>query len=431
MKQSFLQLCVFAFCLLLPALGYGQGVDLPSLQDAIAGGRLEEAEEALRSMLEEGETPEARDLLGLVLSRQGRLVEARWEYERALALRSDYQPARQHLARLHLLEGRELQALVELRQAAALGLLERDLAMKLAVAEMADGRPAEAEVQLLSLAERFDSAQAWLYLAKIRAVATSDKTAAMAAARQAVEEARQLAPNAEEVLSLAAKLALEAGEPALALADLDALQRILPEEPRYLQLLGAARLQLGDSAAAVEALLKARELEANALSALGVEGVEAGRTGTLLALGMALNGQKRFVEAESALREHLARQPEDALALGALAEAEAGQSKDKVAAEHVARALAGEPGQAIGNRVLGQLLSRQQRWAEAAAALEKAVAAEPDSPRAHYQLSLVYSRLGEGEKSAQHLELYRQGLAAMENRLRALGLSSGDAGDEP
>lgn len=59
----------------------------------------------------------------------------------------------------------------------------------------------------------------------------------------------------------------------------------------------------------------------------------------------------------------------------------------------------------------------------------KAVAAEPTSQKAHYQLSLAYARLGDEANSQKHLELYRQARQDAEDRLKALqsetGISSG------
>ena len=45
---------------------------------------------------------------------------------------------------------------------------------------------------------------------------------------------------------------------------------------------------------------------------------------------------------------------------------------------------------------------------EAQPRLEKALAAMPDAPGVHYQLGLLYGRLGETEKAQQHLRLARQ-----------------------
>jgi Tfp pilus assembly protein PilF len=68
---------------------------------------------------------------------------------------------------------------------------------------------------------------------------------------------------------------------------------------------------------------------------------------------------------------------------------------------------------------------KQERYAEARGALETAVAADPESARAHYQLSLACARLGDDDGSRAQLELYRQKLHEVEERLKALRNQTG------
>jgi tetratricopeptide (TPR) repeat protein/capsular polysaccharide biosynthesis protein len=53
---------------------------------------------------------------------------------------------------------------------------------------------------------------------------------------------------------------------------------------------------------------------------------------------------------------------------------------------------------------LGNVLKQQQRWAEAAAAFQSAIALNPDFPWAHYQLGLMYLRLGKPEAAIAPLQ---------------------------
>ena len=57
--------------------------------------------------------------------------------------------------------------------------------------------------------------------------------------------------------------------------------------------------------------------------------------------------------------------------------------------------LARSANHGAANLVMGLLLMKRERYAEARDALTKAIAAAPDSAAAHYQLSLAYARLGD------------------------------------
>ena len=368
----------------------------------IEDGQLAPAEHQLRDLLEETGDPAVRDLLGIVLGRQGRFDEAERQFTEALAARPDSFSTRQNLARLYVLAKREADAARELRAAAKLGDLERDLAMKLAVAEAAAGNTAAAEKQWRSLAERFDSVQALLFLARSRS-AQGDIEGTAGALRQALD----LAPSSEEVLRAYARASIELQEHVSSILALEPLVRMHPTVPEYRHLLGVARLQVGDTAGAVEALKEARRLEPH-------------RSSTLVALGMALNTQDRYSEAREVLSESLRLEPGHLEALASLAEAEEGLDELDEAERHVVRVLARDPGHIMGNLVLGTLRMKQGRFEEARGALAKAVEADPGSPKAHYQLSLAYARLGDRDLSRRHRELYQETLDAYEESLRRL-----------
>ncbi len=57
---------------------------------------------------------------------------------------------------------------------------------------------------------------------------------------------------------------------------------------------------------------------------------------------------------------------------------------------------------------MGKLLLVRGNLQEARVRLEKALAAMPNAPGVHYQLGLLYGRLGDKEKAQQHLRLSRQ-----------------------
>lgn len=381
--------------------------DLRPVVALIAKGQLAPAERQLRQILAQGGGAKARGLLGLVLLQQNKLEEAEVELQRALRADPALADVRQQLARLYLAQGKEDQGLVELRRAAETVALERDLALKLAAVEQAAGHPALAERQLRSLIDRFQSVEALLQLARLQS-SRKDATGAL----ESLRRARALAPNAEDVLSASAQIALAVRAPVPAILALEPLTRMCPTVAQYPYLLGVALMQAGDTLAAVDPLQAAERLEPD-------------RPLTLVALGLALNGRKRYGEAKPALLHALQIEPENLEATAALAEAEDGLGELADAEAHAARTLAGAPGHPTANLVLGLVRMKQERYAEARDALERAVAGDPGSPKAHYQLSLAYARLGDDASARKHVELYQAKLKEIEQRVNQIRTATG------
>ena len=154
---------------------------------------------------------------------------------------------------------------------------------------------------------------------------------------------------------------------------------------------------------------------------------------TLLALGLALNNRKEYADARAVLRRSVELQPESVEAVAALAEAEAGLGNFDDAARYAQRALERAPAGATANLVMGLVHLERRNYADARDALLKAVAGDPDSPKATYQLSLVYARLGDDANSKRYLDAYRENLRGVEERIKLLraGGSLADAGSAP
>jgi tetratricopeptide (TPR) repeat protein len=278
-------------------------------------------------------------------------------------------------------------------------------------AELQAGRRTEAKQLLAAAAERFDSVRALLQLARLQS-GEGDAAGALAT----LGRARALAPNAEEVLSATAQVSLAARAPVPAILALEALTRVFPTVAQHHYLLGVAFMQAGDMLAAVDALRDAERLEPS-------------RHLTLVALGIALNNRKMFEDSKPILLRALQQEPDDVETLAALAEAEEGLDDLESAEDHARRALARTPAHPTANLVAGMIAMKREQYAEARVALERAVAADPESPKAYYQLGLAWARLGDQTASAQNFALYREKLRAMEARVeevrKASGASSG------
>jgi cellulose synthase operon protein C len=235
-------------------------------------------------------------------------------------------------------------------------------------------------------------------------------------ALETLRQARALAPNSEEVLAAYAEASLAVRAPLSAVPVLEALTRICPGVGQYHYLLGTALVQAGDVAAAVGPLKEAERLEPD-------------EPPILVALGSALNDRKLYPEAKPPLLRALSLAPDSVEAMAALAEAEEGLGELAEAENHAQRALDRSKGDATANQVMGMVRMKQDRYAEARDALLRAVAAEPCSTKAQYQLSLAYARLEDPTSAEKHLALYRRCTAEADSRVeqvRALtGFSAG------
>lgn len=237
-----------------------------------------------------------------------------------------------------------------------------------------------------------------------------------AGALASLRTARSRAPNSEEVLSAFVQAALAARTLGPAIATLDALTRMCPDVAQYHYALGVTLMEVGDVAAARPSLEQANRLEPD-------------RPRTLLALALAFNSSKQYAEAKTAALKSVELDPESVDGIAALAEAEAGSGATRDAEAHARRVLAASPAHATANLVIGIVLMQQERYGDARDALEKAVANNPASAAAHYQLSLAYARLGDEARAQQQVELYRQKLRESEERIKAVRAAA--AGEKP
>ena len=279
-----------------------------------------------------------------------------------------------------------------------------DRATLIARAENAqkDGRTADALRLFLLAGDKYQSARAYLEAARLLRAAGNH-----AGALEAVTKAREIAPNSEDVLSAYAQLTLATKQPLPAAFTLLALTRMHPAVALYHYLLGVALLGMGDLPGASESLAEADRLEPD-------------RAMTLLALGLVRNSRKLFAEAKTALSRCLELQRNSIEATAALAEAEAGLGNADAAVLHAQQVLAASAGNATANLVLGTVLMTQRKYPEARDQLLKAVAADPDSPKAVYQLSLVYARMGDDANAKKYLAIYQEKLRGFEDKLKIL-----------
>jgi tetratricopeptide (TPR) repeat protein len=285
---------------------------------------------------------------------------------------------------------------------AAANIPDRATLLQQAAEAQRAGRSRDAAEILRVAAERYQSVQALVELARLQS-RSGDVTAAV----ESMSKARTIAPNSEEVLSAYAQLSLAAKAPLPAVVTLQSLTRVYPTVAQYHYLLGVGLMAVGDMPAAVDSLNEADRLEPD-------------RALTQLALGLALNNRKMFAEAKMALSHSLELQADSPDAIAALAEAEIGLGDYDAAASHAQQAIDRAPSNATANFSIAMVLMRRGEYAAARDALLKAAAQDPDSPKVAYQLSLVYARLGDDATAQRYVERYQANLRTVEKQVGAL-----------
>jgi tetratricopeptide (TPR) repeat protein len=287
---------------------------------------------------------------------------------------------------------------------------DRDSALTLARTALAEGRAEQGIAILRDTAQRYSSVLALLELARVHT-----RQRDFPAALDTLKRAQSLAPNAEDVLSGFAQVSLAAGAYTPGAVALQNLTRLCPTVAQYHYLLGVALMQVGDMVAAVESLTEADRLEPN-------------KALTLIALGLAYNSRKMFAEAKPLLLRGLELEPDSIDGVAALAESEEGLGELDQAGRLAQRALARDPRHANANLVMGLVLMQRQQFDAARGAFEKTIAAQPNLPKAYYQLSLAYARLGDEANAQKQVVLYREAQKRMEDRVNEMRAETGMSG---
>ena len=363
------------------------------LQD-IDGGRLAEAETELRTLMasEEDISAAAQSLLGRLQAHRGEHKAAFETLHDVLETNRRDLAARKSLARLHWQVGDQDGALRELRHAAKLGALDRDLARVLARAEMTEGQLTAARRQWISLDKRFDSVEALLHLAE-----AARQSGGIKQGLDFTRRAVQRAPNSEDVLRRHVHMAWEAQLIQSAAQQVEPLVRMRPEVAEYRLWLGRVWTQRRQMGEASEALLEA--------VALAPDFTEA-----MLPLGLALLHESRFEEGRGFLQRYLDAHPDNLDALAGLAEAEERLGEAESAERRVLHVLSQNDGHARAHLVIGLLRSGRGEFAEARNAFQRAVDMDPWMAKAHYQLSLACTRLGDRDCAKASLQDYKSAL---------------------
>jgi tetratricopeptide (TPR) repeat protein len=225
-------------------------------------------------------------------------------------------------------------------------------------------------------------------------VAAMREVARVARARGELEKAlsylvraRKLAPDAPAVLYDFAVVAFSMDLMLDVLPVAERLYRQQPDEPAYVHLLAVTRFR-HDEKAEAETLLR-RYIEMRPNEARGY-----------YLLGVTLFTVKRYEEAHKALEQSLAfgENADSEYLLGLIAETE---GDTEGALRWLLRTLKSAPSYAAAQTLLGVVYAEQSKYSLSRSTLERAVLLNAKDLRAHYQLGLVYAKLGEKERAQE------------------------------
>jgi tetratricopeptide (TPR) repeat protein len=358
----------------------------------IAGERTESSREHLTRYMADEPDPETGPAAVSLLFQTSPLAELRPAERKALERR-----ARRELARAYLNLGviqeraqRFSRAVEHLEHAAAADPDFPQVQHALGVAEFNAHRFDKAVGPLsLALAAAPDD------LGQRRMLATAlieTEAYGRAAELLAADPGRENDPSLQYAYGLAL---LRSGRPAQGEQVFSRLLADHGESAEISVMLGQARAQEGDYAAAIETLTRALRLKPDV--------AEANAT-----LGVIYLKQGRLDEAERALRAETAAHPDDVKSANALATVLDLQGRPEEAIPVLRAALRKKPDYADARYLLGRLLLAKGAAADAVEHLEAAAHVAPEDPNIRYQLGRAYQALGRTADAEREFELFRQ-----------------------
>ncbi len=242
-----------------------------------------------------------------------------------------------------------------------------------------------------------------------------------AKAVEALERFLALAPDNVQARQLLGVSLVELGRDAEAIAQLEPALAAAPEDAAVLYSLGLAYLRL-QRPEALEMLEKLAAFPAGVAAARLLEGqwllarfefekaIAALREAEKLnpelprlqySLGLCYFKLGRNKEAIQAFEQELRRRPQDFPSLFYLAYLHEAEANLEAAQPYLQAALKLEPQSPEANALLGKLLVKQGKVAEALVPLQFAVAKDPQDPDKRYQLARAYQQLGRREDAAR------------------------------
>lgn len=266
-----------------------------------------------------------------------------------------------------------------------------DAARKLGNAFLALGLLDRAEKEFqLALSQQADCSECYQTLAQIAERQNNSEKAL-----SYLVKAKRLSPEDPAVLFEFGRVCLERNLLDDALPALSKAVELKPDNDSYVYALGSANVgkgRLPDALELFQRLLKEHPQDA----------------GLMYAIGAVYYLQNKFSDAEASLKQSLAAQPNQLAAAYYLALTYDAMGDDDHAIPIFRDLVKANPQHVPSYVKLGGILVRQHQYEEGQRDLEQAVALDPNSVEAHYQLGLVLRRLGmSAESETQFAESHR------------------------
>ena len=451
-----------ALLVLLPLALFGQGspAALKDSIDLMQRGQYEEARrELLRVTREAPKSAEAFFLLGTAETQLHHTAEAEAAFRRSLALNGKSPGTLYNLGVVLLDEKRPHEAIPYFEQAAALGHARPELSVNLIRARLDAGDAKTALKLAESARETFRHLPAFhLALGKVflahdmtaQAVQSFKQADTLARGQPAIlfpladaclrlpdapcvknslDQVADDARNSAEFHFLEGRAAFLTGHKDDALREIGIAVRQDPHNVAYLLTLARYCQKYGDQKRAVDLFEQAARVAPNlpdipygiAVSYFIGDDFDAAADYASRALkldptfdrAVFLLGISRFAkndlaDAEQLLSRAITLRPDNAFyaCFHGMILISAGKTPEAVLEFRRAIQLQGSYG--LPHYQLGRVMVRTKQYTEARLELERAISLDPDLPEAYYQLGLVYTRLGESEKAARMLAVFKK-----------------------
>ena len=451
-----------ALLVLLPLTLFGQGLPaaLKNSIDLMQRGQYEEAQrELLRATREAPESAEAFFLLGTAETQLHHAAEAEAAFRRSLTLKPKSPDTLYNLGVVLLDEKRPREAIRYFEQAAALGHARPELSVNLIRARLDSGDPKDALKAAGEARKIFRNSPAFhLALGKVflahgmgaEAVQSLKQADALAqdqpeilfpladaclrladapCVKNALEHVPGNARNSAEFHFLDGRAAFLANRKDDALREMETAVRREPRNVAYLLTLARYCQKYGDQKRAVDLFEQAARIDpelpdipygiavsyfigddfdaAADYSSRALK-LDATFDRAVFLLGISRFAKSNLADAERLLSRAIELRPDNAFYACFHGMILISTGKLPEAALEFHRAIQLQSSYALPHYQLGRVLVRTKNYTEARLELERAISLDPDLPEAYYQLGLVYTRLGEREKAARMLAVFKK-----------------------
>ena len=373
---------------------FGQsGEVLEQADEAFRQGNLDRAERLARQALAlDANAIHGHMILGVVAAQKKQWDASNRHFESVVRLEPANPFGYFYLGQAKLFEQQWGQAIRYFSKALELGYPERErLVIELATAQHEAGQSIQALSTLGMIGPPADQRLAAQYHAIL--AFSKSRLSQSAAAIEAMRKAVQLDAVSAHYWEFLIGELMKTDQTQQALSEAIRAQRIFPDNPEIQFLFALASYYVSESPLTALALRNLREAEPDSAR-------------VQLAEGLVCRKQGKTQEAIQAFRRAAGRGLPDAHLLLGIVYRENGDFDAAGQEYRKAEQLNPRNGQVLLE--MGKLLVARGELEQARIRLEKAAEYMPDAPAVHYQLGILYRRLGELDKAQEQLRLVRQ-----------------------